>query len=496
MITTYYRDHEPKARFLKSLESEVNSTVRACLFGNYDFVVPIESEGMGLLLPFLLQEESVKTEIIPDTVIKTLGKGYLDGKTGVMLDASLFEGKKLQRTREILEALGPKRVYSAVPVVFEESKEEVRPDLPGQAGLILDFNKYAWAKEWLVNRQLRQPFPLDGDHLIFGFEMPDISMVDEVLKAIINLPTSYLVSKPDDEVIRLTVDGVTLRDPMNGLQQAGIWFESVCKIRLFFHRKLPRIFAIPIIYPGVSTNVDFDVSSCPYGHMVETLCLKHMTTGEVKKETVTCYRCLSIALSTKLMSDLLFDLFPGYLWSENKLQLLPRHPIAEKNVWLFSMRKPEEILDHAYKVLSSKIRGENPEVPDLLTPTFTLDNHAMDLSRSRYPEKRSQIAELMVATTIASWHKDQEDKCHDEEHLDEIGLSFSQLSDMLKDELSPFDISQSFDKLLDEGLIRPRNVETKKSDDDSCYLVRGYRPGGESTRRFLLGIANLLRYRA
>lgn len=498
MSTTICYSHRGKETFLNKLEENLNKTVKKCLSGHYDFVVPIESEGMALLIPFLVDasQKNLKPEIIPDTVLETLPTGYLTGKSGVALDASIFSGKKAMLTKEKIARLGAKELYSAAPVVFEECPQECRPDMPNQPTVLLDYNGYAWAKEWLIKRQLHQTFPLDGDHLIFVFGGENIQITQEIFERILRLEKSYLVSSPGDPTIRLTVDGIKLRDTSNRLGQWGIWFESVCKIRLFLDRSQPIINAIPIIYPAVPSGIKFEPPTCPYLKLLNSLCFKEMAEDGRRQQAETCYRCLSISFSTKVMADLLIQLFPRDLWANDKLRLEP-HPVALKNCWLFAMRKPDLILKHSYDILRNKIKEEAEfEQLDLLSPMFVLDEQSIEVSQNEmeiHSDRPQLTPEVEVAFEITNWYKERQKECSDENLLDKVGISYSQLRHRLRNKFSPIQISRSFDKLLDEGMIRPRNVEivNENAPANPYYLARGYQPGGEYTRRLLLGILKL-----
>ena len=153
------------------------------------------------------------------------------------------------------------------------------------------------------------------------------------------------------------------------------------------------------------------------------------------------------------------------------------------------MDQPDAFLSNAYAFVAEALK-EPAQLSQLaLEPavfSFEVLRNDPYLEGLRYPGALSP--EMVTSLEVSKWHRELRRKGVGREELDSAGVPFSELCSRLQGLLSPLRISQCFDPLLDEGVLRPRIWTVGKDSQGPLYWVRAYRPGGEHIRRLLTGL--------
>lgn len=496
MISTVER---PAIADIRSrVDEKYVSFVGQCLHGGYDAIVAIESEGVAVLLPQILGESTEKyPPIIPDNLLNEATEQLRDQHV-LVFDASAVSARKLERVASHVGVYAQK-VTKAALLLSDECPPDLQPDI---WGLRLDKRAYSWAKERIVEKTLERPFPLDGDHLIFAYHYftddSNVSSHDEIIRAAQLLGKSYFVSPPGATIIRLTVDGI---EPVARQQdQIAMWFESVCKVRLFIDPILQSVSFVPIVFPAIPQEFKATTAICPYCDLASTLNVPSVEhKGNMTSEH--CFRCTALSFSAELMEEFMTLFLTRLREIQPNLQFrLAPVPDVLRGCWTLAFAEPRGVVDAAYARMSQVARRMEQQQLEL-----EVDQTSWRFKFPAQLSSRSESDGLPVNDDgLESWHKvlvevgqwyRKNVSILPDDIRDGLGLPFSEICQRLAVDLDRLTISRSLDVMLDEGMLRPRTVEWTREHagySNSKFFVRGYTTGGEHIRTLALALAATL----
>jgi hypothetical protein len=468
-----------------------------CLSDENQLIVPIESEGMAILLPYLSGRDFDR--IIPDTMLGSVPVEEVCGREVLVVDASVSRGlRMLSVVTRLREDLKAKRVRTAAFVVHKECKPE---RVPEYKAAILSPTQYSWAKWALAEQHLDQITALDGDHPQYVFRIAR-GDADQLTAAIRRLGTSYEL--PGDErrsVRRLTVDAVEVNDPTDWLPRETR-LESVTKVRVFIENSqgegASRFSILPILYPAIPVDTKCEDDKCR-GFAIDTgLCRVASQNESALWPSRQCFKCVALHSSLELLLEFMGRLRVE-LPKDFEFRLDIDEPALLRAFQLYDRKTGAAIWLEIQKKISRAIDMDaNGEQGQLSFPKFNFDQERSEELLRRQVTGPARVCgayspEIQVGLEIASWWYREMGSGRNNVGDDSCGLSFSELCQRLKGQVSQLAISRSLDLLLDEGILRPRTCistfsQSEQEPPSKCW-TRCYRLGGEFVERRLVGLA-------
>jgi hypothetical protein len=453
-------------------------------------VVPIESEGLAFLLSNIedLPAET-RPKVIPDSALACAATA-LTGKRALIFDATAVSAEHLELVKRHV-ADHAATVERAVFLLQDTCPMHREPE---HWALKLDTQRYLWAKNRLITRMLDHPLLLDHAQLVVGFDYGDRVDIDHLITAASECGYSYVVGRRGSHV-RLSVDGIKPVTEQPALPP-NLWFEGVCKLRLVINTAKRELLIIPIVFPGVPLLGIPVGDDCPY-------CLSALDLGLPPVEhpegftTSRCFRRVALKASMLLLEGFLTHFVPR-LPGSMPLKVSTQTglvdscwiPEGDQVDWEMARARIAEVLLRTDGIRQARLwEHENS--------SFRFRSDAsIRKSTSKGRESLNSLSDWgYVALEVGQWLSEHPAVGNSEDRPEQ-GIVYSELRDRLRQNLRPFPgeiaVSYSLDLLLDQHVVRPRNIVTGPNARAPLavpYWVRGYTSAGEHVRQQLLAMA-------
>lgn len=456
--------------------------VEKALSFDCDAIIPIEDEGLSILIPTLKKwksEHKIIPTIIPSRALLEDWTAPQNFKRVLVVDASSRRGDTLRNNiSEIEKKYNPDIIKSASFMVLEDVTTEVEKlVLPY---LSLTGNQYFWAKTEIVNYISSQVFYKWGDPPVWKFNVSEEDL-NHIFKTITNKCGCYLFPNEDKHLIkRITIDNVSIKN-IDWLPN-GIDVQPFYKIRFFFDFENSAVSILPLFFPKIAsenlgTLNQYLQKALPYFPKEINEFFTH--SEQIRNTPRNRFRWLSAIGSILLLRDLLIhiDGFNNGLTPEC-LQLDDPMP----NLLTYSCNAETlESLERLVKIIiTPQFQNKQYTLP---VPIFVFDEQTdpgivTDFRIFHpYEQYKPEWAFLFhISTWINNLYKDfPKEKV---KIMLDKGLSLEELQ-LEFPFMSRYALDRSLDSLIDEFILRARIEESKG------FYQRTYGPAGETIRKRL-----------
>jgi len=230
-----------------------------CLNSGYDVIVPVENEGLSVLLP-ALKKDLEHPRIIPSSSLSSLKPGELNGKRVLIEDVSIYSGKTILKIRnQIRSNFQAKTVDFASIIVFRDMRS--RLNFVYSKRLLLTQNQYDWAREAILDYLGGNVLHHHSDPPLWSLRFPRHKRGSfyEVLKelgAFYPLPD---YGNDNSNWYHFSLDNIHLSN--SKWLPPSIEVEEFIKIRLFVHKTEPKILVLPLFFPVINKETTSDLPS-------------------------------------------------------------------------------------------------------------------------------------------------------------------------------------------------------------------------------------------
>lgn len=473
------RSESTRVRFLKAIPE----FQEFCLSSNYDFIVPIETEGLSLLMP-AIKPTTEKPQIIPSSSLSNIPMSDFKGRRILIEDATTYTGKTMERLKRWFEVNHPDaEIEFASLVVFDGFKQKIR--FPYKKQLFLSQNEYDWAREGLIEYLNDNVFTYFADPPLWSFTFPKEKR-SELYESLAEVGQISKLPSFDEtsQWIRLNIENINIVDRSWLPEFIGV--EEIMKIRIFIHKKRPEIRILPLFFPIIP-------QSLPNVSLVEVMefashkfpadfdkVLEYANESENSPEFF--FRWISTVGSLLLLKDFMRRLGQiGPAISPNKTFLLGPKP----NLRNYSCRT--EILESIESLVISSINhlyeGKQRKIEDNFSfkiAQFADEWYTEPAAGDLVHLNPEDFLAIMLGSKLnLSGASNHEANSVRVDILERPNISLVDLGRMA-DRLNPIGLSRGSDILVDEGYLNPCIVTDKAGN-----TRRGYYVGGESKRSLL-----------
>ena len=480
----------------REVTEKVKTFASECLNEGYDVIIPVESEGLSVLLPTL--KEAPHLEVIPSGWMQYLDPRRFDGKQVLVVDASVEVGETLQSHVNEFSRLfhcEPHQTAIIAHTVFPEqrfSEARVKP-------LRLDQNRYEWARQCLAELELAHVFVHSGDPPLWEFSYPP-EFLAEVAMVVANLGTTYSVGAFHSWE-RVSVDLIAPVDKTWLPEEAYI--DSACKIRVLLHEQEPLLRVLPLIFPSIPA--EHPLSFPRYlrrlqesNQIVPSALVRYADSAAQSPERT--FKWIAAYASFLLLRDFL-TLLQLSLPGECSLTL-KESDVSRSSFLFYDPDFGEELYRCAFDLIAAHLRPPDrtlqPSLPELRFAYKRLSRAEIEsaLTGSDSEPTRGAPAVVHLEQALALWLWELSHQSSNPAPYDtHAGLTFSDLHALLQPRVTPLALSRALDILVDEAVLRPRvgrRPRFGKGDSNSTFVQRTYAPAGELVRRALLAYAMLV----
>ncbi len=462
----------------EKIRASLDKFVFDCLHSDYDVIVPIQEEGLAIMLPQLRKQRELKPEIIPSNSLDHLDPDKLKGKSVLLVEAAVRSGGELNYVSNKIERnFRVKNTAFACYLVLEEFPYVDDLVIPGF--FILTANQYLWAKDVIVEYLLNEVFVHFADPPLWEYVL-DQEMSQRLLSLLLQFGHSYIVPEPgESDWIRLSLDGIDIQDV--GWLHETIEVQQPIKIRVSIHKSNGRVQILPLFYPKVP-----DETSLPVSKLMECARFAFPTqfnriiqlSEEVSTSSYNSFRWISAIGSILLLRDLIHIIDSMDLHLDNiKLSA----PIP--NLYQYSC---SETILSAFEELTRAILKSVPQKGQYTLPKmcfhFRIEEKVdPDSLLLDAPFENNSPQEGLVYA-LGRWIKSFNSEAPNTNQTIEKSISIEGLHDFFP-YMTKEAMSRGLDMLIDEGVVKPRLGRDKKN-----RVVRTYAPGSESIRMHLLAL--------
>lgn len=448
-----------------------------------DAIVPIEDEGLSILIPLIKEKKYLADNLIPS---KAIDNDWFPQNTKIskvlLVDASARTGQTLHNYFEKVKTkfnLSDDQIDVAAFITLKTEqnffKEFALPTL------FLDANQYGWAKEAIINYLF--------DHVQYRWSDPPLWKIDfssqelkNILDSITTKTNCYLF--PDENqygILRATINEIKLNDSSWLLDNEN--YDSDLKIRLFFDYKNNQLKILPLFFPIIKEDnfspLQSHLEKCKPYLQDETVEELINTSKCIPNKPYYIFRWISAIGSLFLLNDFMNQIL-SYC-PELKLNPLKiEEPIPGLPYYSYD-KKVGEILETAINNLFLN----NSKVSQISLSIFALtEKKESDSNENRFEvsEPYSNLKpEIAFFYHFANWFVKNEKQSDFSSLLQ--GLNINSMYDSFKG-LSHIAIDRAIDSLTDEYIIRPliSSINGKTQ--------RTFGPGGETVRRLFRIVGN------
>jgi hypothetical protein len=471
------------------VRNSIENFVSSCLNSDYDVIVPIQEEGLAIFLPQLKERKQVTPEIIPSNSLIHIEKEKLLGKRILVVEAAVRTGGEITEITEYIEKNFQIKSTSIAAFLVLDGFKYIN-DLEIPIYHVLSSNQYLWAKEVVTEYLLDEVFVHFADPPMWEVGIAPDSR-QEFIRVLIESNYAYIVPELNkgDDWIRITIDGIILNDRDWLIPE--IKLQDIHKIRILLHKRKDIVRILPLFYPKILATskllvkdvLDFAKQESIFN--TASFNKVHQLSAEVKLSPYNTFRWTSTLGSILLLRDMQF-LIPELKINFNELKLSAPIP----NLYQYSCS--ETTLIACQSLARDVVKPQTTEDKQLSFPkTFfkfinkqkfdtTLDTTIQSSSDKRAPEE-------MLVHAFSKWingvYSDNSPNL-----IDTLNKGLP-IEDILVGNPNIFDFSldQALDRLIDEGLLKPR-----LGYDKNNYVVRTFAPGGESIRIYLRSLGRML----
>jgi hypothetical protein len=417
----------------------------------YDYVVPIERKGTALVRAVLGEATSEQWQRIVTLDAANAVLRDSVGKSVLVLDDSIWRGRKVQQARERLSQLGTGTTVTVAACMSHRSAPPNCVDIVYYAGL--DDDSYGKTRDAVIlHLQEKGSLLLDTEHIEVKVRVKDsISDFFEVLAGWGESAVRFVSSAG-------RLNCTILKNPEEVCQRAGDVVPDfadiqsvVSKLRVITTPDDPRSFSlIPILYPSV--------------RVTPTTRYKHPRMGWTEKvPSERLFQCVGLSMSAALAADALRTLSSAFgddvsfdFQSQGRLDHL---------YTIFPELKKLELVNE----LELFRQGRQPSKPVRAKPDEPGNVNIM------------QLAEFIIAS------------CYDRMKVEKYCVRQLTVPQVLElGELyghTEARASAALDYLIDKAEILPSIREEQRHD--GCWQVRVFGPDGEVVFRKILRDAML-----
>jgi hypothetical protein len=451
--------------------------VRRCLESDFDKIVPIEGEGLAVLLPYLADYPHKASDIIPSNSVKFVPDGILRGKKVLVLDVSVSTGHTLFKVAQIIkEKTGVEPALAALLV----RKEFDQPErLFFQDYLSLLPNAYNWAREVIIEFLLNEVFVHPTDPPLWEIKFPE-SHKGALIKSLLRFSGSYSLepTQAEDAWIRITIDKIALRhsDWLGGM----IANDANNKIRVIVNRKKNIARILPLFFPLINTEKRVPISKLIEGaaRRLPSEFNKVLENAEKieSQNPYVAYNWVASVGSLLLFNDfivLLRNHFPALKIDEVRLAA----PVP--NIYQYSC---DETILKAFEEVAKKFidTSEKSGQMEFHDPTFifsSVDSHQIAEAFVMPEHLKYLTSEQALIYALGTKVMEMRDENEDED-LDN-GFSLAEIENKAQ-YMNSWAVSYAVDRLVDEGILKPRVGNVSPG-----YIGRVYVIAGETVRNRL-----------
>ena len=461
----------------------------------FDYIIPTERKGIRLLEYILQNRKNSDTKIIFFDALK-YDKELLNEKNILIFDDSILTGTQITDLEQEIKKLYPtiKTILKATLISLDKKALYNFYRKKGINGSSMEkiyrrykdvltrfecksLEQYERYKSKLLNLILSHKMPLDTDHTIATFEIVDD--IDIFKEKFVKLISNYGIIHEYDYAKKYGYLSITLDYPnfykIKSLENfPDIIDEGIKKIRVYINKLTKVISIVPIVYPGIISDSDKN-NKCTIRELFQDMLLHNCINENSNRKD--CFECLSFIYSNLILFKFLDILF------RNKLKL---NFISVNSNDLFSryLEKGFEIASQLQNIIKEIIDNGVPKIYSVidsgkLPKEFKTKENLKNLFTKE--TIRFEVNKTLRMTTAISIIDNNLNKNFKGKRYKRKGISYSQLCDILSDQISPEQISSSLDIALDEGLLKPNIQEINLIIDNKekkCWC-RTYNTSGE-----------------
>lgn len=487
----------------KLIENSLPGFIAFCLDSEADFIVPIQNEGLAILLNSLKDRPDLTRKIFPSSSLAFLPEKEINdhilGKKGLVIDVSIRTGHSLTTWKNIVENMSGVAPICAALLVHSESSQKV--ELANPSPIFLAPNSYLWGRELIVELLMNTVIIQPGDPPMWDWKI-ESSSYNSILTAVLEMGNAFNIpgGNTNAEWYRVSIDSII---PTHSLKQlARFEISQPLRLRLSFNKHQNLVKILPLVFPKIPKHETTPIRGF-LNHFSKELGVDLSTLSElaigVPSTPIHLFRWVSASLSVLLLKDFFLRLRNyGLAPSESDISISAPVP----NIYQYSC--PKEVIDEFEEFGKKVIHGVSSTGPAESKQLEFTEQHYIfsDDADSRFknPFQLSGLhsncsPEEGLQVFFAGWLLDTESDNNQVKPTEEViertlanGIPFDRLIRKI-DYMSPKAIGRAVDKLIDEGVLKPK---VHLGDDDKYQ--RTYSIGTETIRRRLrtLGIANRL----
>ncbi len=452
--------------------------VRACLDSEYDFFVPIESEGMALFVS-QIQYPNRQYRILPSTTLDNIEPATLKGKKILVVDASVNSGQTLLDLATKIEQRFNCRTSFAAFIV--------RNDFEHKSGLVikgyleLPSNQYIWAKETLIEYFLKSVFVRSDDPPMWEFNL----LPEEVISlahTLLRVPNLIVIPSAIDTIRRFTIDSVQATD--NGWLPNGVYADGESKIRCLLDENNHQLRILPLFYPQVDVNTSLDITDI-LRSMDYVLAQNEKSvekTLDVEKlyglrfdSPFRIFRLYSVLGAVLLLRDFLTQIDNlGFSVDWRRIN------VSIQSQQIFSMTRESDLLEIVNHILaaleSTEYSHSQLRLPHSLFRVRRETIKGYGECMAKFAEESLVSPEQALIEKLGLWMVQLEEEGLDTEKIIARGLTSSEIQARLG--FADCQIASiAMDALIDEGILKPRTMEK------DGLLSRRYSIASETARK-------------
>jgi len=424
-----------------------------------DYYVPVARKSCKLLKSLNLPTDS--SRIFYRKYFEFNADLDIQGKKIAVIDDSCHHRATLASHRKFFEEKGAQvKTFAFAGLNLRASRGEFSYDEKAKVlhGFTrADYNEYLLQQDEFLQIQ---GIPLDIDHLVLQFELPiDNGQIETLLTRLQNYGYVYQIDQGrlPPFLMKFTLDQPYFDESKYLPIDSELNIEGVRKIRFFVNKRLSKLYAIPMIFPALSSKFCFP-HKCPLKKPI--ICIHKLFNLPSKSKKISetmCFHCLSLNLSAALAKSF-FRVITTEFSPKFNVDSLIINPLDYQR--FFGLSVAEKIIDGTLKFIQSK-----EEV---------YENAAELITTCRVPQGFIVGAcSLKIIYLLRSFLKRQYEKrkAKLKTSLDvHFSLSFSQILKKYN-EMPPWYLSQNLDFLCDHGILTP-SIEQGKG-----VWLRKYRTG-------------------
>jgi hypothetical protein len=454
-----------------------------CLGSDYDLIIPIENEGLSLLLPALQKCNDIP-KIVPSSAVKGFDIDKKIHKKILIEDASTYSGVTLLETKNwFIEKYPTTQVDIGSLIVYD--KLDAKIEFAYKNYLKLSQNQYDWARESLSNYLISNVFMHYADPPLWQFNFNESQRI-RLYETLIDNSTFYSLPNYCDDCLwhSFSLDNIEVTN--SDWMPSFIEVEEFVKIRVFFHKYESKVLILPLFFPVLPSEVliglteILEQASKQFPPELDSVLLY---SKEVETEPLLYFRWISTIGSMLLLSKFVqwIKHFGIDLAYSDPFMLGPI-----PNLFSYSCRK--EVLQTFETVMKVMLNNRNYQNDQLhfITDNFVFHNidHVVWYKGEESIETKILIPEKYLAIVLGKKMNNEYKNDHERaknaiEIINEGGISYPEIK-KISGKLSIFGINRALDVLVDEGTLNPCVIK-----DDKGMIRRGYYIGGESKRSIL-----------